>query len=233
MLIDSLRMFDTISSSLTGKTARFPMFYWILILFVIPVDSLAHPEFPGRILIDRSRLNIVRIFPSHISVLLNLMDISQMIDQGWRPVIDRNNTTLTESTLSSLDLLDVPITNLTSFALRTPLSTSKSSPIPIQVLTPSNTNSGKIRSIDDDDAIILASPSFDQSAPVLPVTFILTLIYRSAQNSSGTLFTLLSNDRSPILLLKLNTNITLTYHYERQTEELHFHRTNFIANDGK
>jgi hypothetical protein len=66
----------------------------------------------------------------------------------------------------------------------------------------------------------------------LPNTFILLVTYRSALNSSGTLFSLLETDRLSIFEMKIHANITVTYRYENKTEELHFHRTNFIANDG-
>ena len=70
------------------------------------------------------------------------------------------------------------------------------------------------------------------AAPFLPTRFVLLVTYRAVRHSSGTLFSLFDNDRSPILEMAIQTNITVKYRAGDRTDELLFHRRNFTANDG-
>jgi hypothetical protein len=54
-------------------------------------------------------------------VIFNLIDIPLFIDHGWIPVNSTSNITLTENLLSTLDIVEHNITNLTNLAVRTPL----------------------------------------------------------------------------------------------------------------
>jgi hypothetical protein len=66
-------------------------------------------------------------------VIFNLIDdTSKLIDNGWIPVVDTSNGTLTENLLSSLDLLQ---TNATHLAVRTPLSSPHSKAVHIEFNT--------------------------------------------------------------------------------------------------
>ena len=103
------------------------MFRWIFLVFISLRSAQPH-SFPGRIFLDEQWIDLA---VSRL-VIFNLVDLSLLIEHGWRPVIDTNNTVLTESTLSSLDLLDVPISNQTHFALRTPPLPLKPMLIPLR-----------------------------------------------------------------------------------------------------
>lgn len=118
------------------------MLRWIFIsLSLLSVHTLTQQQtFPGRISIG---FEMTFWSSSLLLVILNLIDPSSLIDHGWRPVIGTNNTLLTESTLPFLDLLDVPITNRTDFALRTPVLPPKSTLVPTQFFRPSTTTNGK------------------------------------------------------------------------------------------
>jgi hypothetical protein len=78
-------------------------------------------------------------------VIFNLIDTAQLIDRGWKPVIDTTNATLTEQLLSSLDLIETNRTNLTNLALRTPIirNNQQQSAISIPLQTKMTSNSGR------------------------------------------------------------------------------------------
>ncbi|CAF0883141.1 unnamed protein product [Rotaria sordida] len=146
------------------------------------------------------------------TIILNLIDIPQFIDHGWIPVVDTSNTILTENLISTLDIVDTNITNLTNLAVRTPFSWNYQAATLVLI----NINS-KFTNI---------------SRSNLFNTFILLATYRSVRDASGTLFSLLDNNRTSIFEVKINTNITVTYHYDKKIEQLIFHHTRFVANDG-
>jgi hypothetical protein len=64
---------------------------------------------------------------------LNLIDIPQLIDHGWIPVIGTSNTILTENLLSTLDIIETNITNLTNLAIRTPLPSNHRKVTPLHI----------------------------------------------------------------------------------------------------
>lgn len=62
-------------------------------------------------------------------VIFNLIDIPQFINHGWIPVNGTSNIILTENLLSTLDIVESNITNLTNLAVRTPLISNNQRPI--------------------------------------------------------------------------------------------------------
>ncbi|CAF5123291.1 unnamed protein product, partial [Rotaria sp. Silwood1] len=144
--------------------------------------------------------------------ILNLIDIPQLIDHGWIPVVDTSNTTLTESLISTLDIVNTNINNLTNLAIRTPFSSDYQKETFVDI----NIN----------------SQFTNISRSNLLNTFILLATYRSVRESSGTLFSLLDKNRLVIFEIIINTNITLTYRCDKKVEQLIFHHKRFVANDG-
>ena len=205
-----------------------------LIRLTIPTDILNayDQQLPGsssQLLRSEHRASLsLRLFCD--SVLFNLIDVAPLIRHGWRLVTDTSNTTLTEQTLASVDLVEKDPTNQTNLALRTPPSRHKQNRflLPVQFSSKSKNSSGT--SVPRSTRASSVSSLF--SAIALPNTFVLLTTYRAVQNSSGTLFSLLDNDRVSIFEMKINRNITVTYRCENKSEELEFHPTNLIANDG-
>lgn len=67
------------------------------------------------------------------SVISNLIDITQLINHGWIPVIDTSNAKLTERVFSTGDLLTRNLSNLTNVALRTPTHHPEPTILPINI----------------------------------------------------------------------------------------------------
>jgi hypothetical protein len=162
-------------------------------------------------------------------VIFNLIDIPQFINHGWIPVNSTSNIILTENLLSTLDIVESNITNLTNLAVRTPLISNNQRPIILPIrLNPKFKNVFGI----EFHVIFILWIRFLFQGLNLPKTFILLITYRSVRNSSGTLFSLLDHQRSSIIEIKINTNITVIYRYEDKIEQLIFHNKIFLPNDG-
>jgi len=78
------------------------------------------------------KLNNLHIFV-FCQVIFNLIDIPQLINHSWIPVNDTSNTILTKNLLSTLDIVEKNITNLTNLGIRTPFSRNYHKPTVLHV----------------------------------------------------------------------------------------------------
>lgn len=162
-------------------------------------------------------------------VILNLIDIPQLVYHGWIPVLYKSNTTLTQNFMSTLDIIPMNSSFVNNAAIRAPFSL-KYQRATLLHINP-NRKFTEILSMQHLLFIYFLILSFCIGSNVSE-TVILLGKYRSVKNSSGILFSLLNDKLSTMFGIKISENITLTYRYKNQLEQIIFHHKRFIANDG-
>lgn len=126
-------------------------------------------------------------------------------------MLESSTAVLTENVLGTLDIVHTNITEVTDVAIRTPVTA------------------------DHHKASLLHVDPHSESAGHsndLPEAFALSITYRSVQNSTGSLLSLLNKNASALVQVTIGVDTSVTYRVKEHTERLVFHRSTWTPNDG-